>query len=114
MSSWDIEERVTTVIARLAGLSASHIGPDLALEHLGCDRSRILDLIEIIENEIGVSSGICRTTGVGIPRCVDTLWDLVTLFHWAQYAFGPHHRAVEAAQWHQTTIKAGDLVIKLW
>jgi hypothetical protein len=81
-SSWDIEERVVAVVARLAGLSASHVRPDLRLRMLGCEGAKVIDLIHVLEDEFEVSSD---RAGFGLQVSPDTVWDIVKLFHRAQH-----------------------------
>lgn len=96
LSRWDIEERVTAVVARLAGVSACHIRPDLRLSHLGCDGDVVTDLIDVLEEEFEVSAGLAGEAPL------DALWDVVRLFHRAVHGSAPAN-----------VIRVGGVVIRL-
>ena len=103
LSSWDIEARVAGVIARLAGISASIVKPDLRLECLGCGVGTTHDLVDVLERELGLPVWMRSAMNLGgdpppkVPQpSPETVWDLVKLFHRARVVgpfLRPHDRA---------------------
>lgn len=123
LSSYDMEDRVTRVLARLAGVSTALIKPDLRLEDLGCDSWRKLDLVEVLESELGVTVCLRQPARAGddpLPKPAsrllpETVWDVVKLFHRAHTA-GPCMRlpvpALDEA-FAQPTIRVGELLLRI-
>lgn len=77
-------------LARLAGTEVTVIKLDLRLEELVCDKDAWRDLIQVLEHELGLraypkleDSGKKKE----LPPPVETVWDLVKVFHKAECAW---------------------------